>query len=836
MSAKIMGAMAFGFLAFLLCAPALGAGAADEPPIVDPNLVGWWNFEEGGGAVALDSSGYGHHGTLMGDPQWAPGYDGLALDLDGQGDYIETGKMLSELGIGGDAPRTVALWVYPRSFNGGGLYEMGGHVSAGDGFCLRTQTNDNGWRLVYGTWEFGFVTDSMDEWVHITHANDFHYAEVYVDGEQVLDKWRRLDTPDDLTLRIGICKDLSFDGLIDDVRLYNRVVEQHEIPRIMGGAVSRAWGPYPAYGSYPTVDLAHSLRWSAGTGAAQHDIYLGTDRTAVDNATTGTEDIYQSRQPREATTFRLPEGTVQCGTTYYWRIDEIDGVGVVSKGGIWTFTVAGALTGWWKFDEGAGDVALDSSGHNHHGMLIGDPQWAPGYDALALDFDGLEDSVEIGKLPAEMGIDVNAPWSVALWVFARSFDGGGVFEMSGDGEFDHLSLRTGGLGDEWLVRNGPDMQTFTADSLNEWVHVGCVREPYWTEVTVNGWQVQTDYSRLDSVDETPFRVGVVDDHHFDGLVDDVRLYSRAVTQDEMVQIMQGDPARAWDPQPGYGSALTLDETGTLRWSAGTEAVAHDVYFGTDQAAVRDATSETEGIHRGRQLLEATTYVPPEAPLEWNTTYYWRIDEVGDAGVVTKGPIWRFTTLDYLIIDDFESYDDIDSPIYETWIDGWDNGTGSTVGYLECPFAEILIAHSGRQSMPFSYDNTVSPWYSEAYRVWDEPQDWTRFVVDTLRLYLTGPHVGSNDPGRVYVAAADEAGNLAAVNHPDPLAVGAAVWERWDIPLSEFAAGGVDLTGITQMLVGVGDRDNPTPGGEGMIHFDDFRLTRADAAAEPNAVP
>ena len=810
----------------------LSASAATAQ--IDPNLVGWWNFEEGEGALAMDSSDHGHHGTLMGDPQWAPGYDGLALDLDGQGDYIETGKVPSELGMEGRTPRTVALWVYTRRFNGGGVYEMGGHVSAGDGFCLRTQTNDNGWRLVYGTWEFGFVADSLDEWVHITHANDSYYAEVYVNGEQVMDTRRLLDTPDDLTFRIGICKDLGFDGLVDDVRLYDRVLERHEIARIMGGAASRAWGPYPTYGSHPTRDLAHALRWSAGAGAAQHDIYLGTDWIAVDDATTGTEGIYRGRQLGGATTYRLPEPAPEWNMTYYWRVDEINSEGTVSKGGIWNFTVVDELAGWWKFDEGEGTVASDTSGHDHHGPLIGDPKWAPGYDGLALDFDGLGDCVEIGKLPSEMGLDVNAPWSVALWVSARNFDGGGVFEMSGDGEFDHLSLRTGGLGDEWLLRNGPDMQTFTVDSLNEWVHVVCVREPYWTEVLVNGRQVQTDYTRSDSVDETLFRIGVVDQHYFDGLIDDVRLYGRAVTQDEIVQIMQGDPARAWAPEPGYGSTPTLDETGALRWSAGTEVGEHDVYLGTDRGAVQEATIETEGIYRGRQPLDATSYVPPEAPLEWDTTYYWRIDEVNDHGAVAKGGLWHFTTLDYLIIDDFESYTDYEgSLIYETWIDGWDNGTGSIVGYLIWPEWTLPPVHEGKQAMPFTYDNTVAPWYSEAFRIWEEPQDWTRFGVDTLTLYLTGPGIGSNDPDQLYIALADEMGQLKVVNHPDPLVVQAAAWERWDVPLDEFTAAGVDVTKVTQMFIGVGDRDNPTPAGEGMVHFDDIRLTRSETGTEPD---
>jgi len=825
MAARILYLMAFGGLLF--------AGAARAE--IDPNLVGWWNFEEGQGAVALDSSGHDHHGTLMGDPQWVPGYDGLALDLDGQSDYIETHKLPSELGMGGRAPRTVALWVHTRRFNGGGVYEMGGHVSAGDGFCLRTHTGDNEWRLVYGTWEFEFTADSLDEWVHITHANDSYYAEVYVNGEQIMDTWRRLDTPDELTFRIGVCEDVAFDGLIDDVRLYDRAIEKDEIARIMGGDPSRAWGPCPAYGSHPTPDLAHSLRWSAGAGAVEHDIYLGTDRAAVRDATIDTEDIYRGRQPRGATAYLLPEPAPEWDTTYYWRVDEVDADGAISRGGLWRFTAADSLAGWWKLDEGEGNVAVDSSGHGNHGTLMGDPRWVPGYDGLALDFDGQGDYIETGKFPSELGVDGNVPRTVALWAYTRSFNGGGLYEMGGDGNEEGFSLQTRTGDNEWRLEYGNYGANFSADSLNEWVHFTHVHDDRYTVLYANAERVARAWPWLETADDTTFRIGVTGQVSFDGLIDDVRLYSRVVRQDQVSQVMQGDPRRAWAPQPGHGSMPTLDGVGELRWSAGADAVAHDVYFGTDSATVSEATTETDGIYHGRQSLEAAAYVPPAAPLEWNATYYWRIDEISSDGLATKGALWHFSTLDYLIIDDFESYDDIDDRIYETWIDGWDNGTGSIVGYFETGWLPPIV-HEGQQAMPFTYDNTISPWYSEAFRIWEDPQDWTRFGVDTLTLFLVGLDYGSNDPDQVYVALADEAGHLKVVNHPDPLVVQTAVWERWDIPLGQFTAAGVDVTKVTQMFTGVGDRDNPTPVGEGMVHFDDFRLTRSDMAAEPNTVP
>jgi hypothetical protein len=129
-------------------------------------------------------------------------------------------------------------------------------------------------------------------------------------------------------------------------------------------------------------------------------------------------------------------------------------------------------------------------------------------------------------------------------------------------------------------------------------------------------------------------------------------------------------------------------------------------------------------------------------LEFASTYYWQIVEVNDAEAIPSwaGDLWSFSTQDYAVIDDFESYtDDLDTgqAIFDIWVDGWVNSSGSTVGYLEAPFAEQRIVHGGRQSMPLQYDNTASPWYSEAGRTWDAPQDWTIHGADTLVLHIQG---------------------------------------------------------------------------------------------------
>ncbi len=58
--------------------------------IADPDLMGWWKLDEGQGTTAVDWSGHGHHGTLIGNPEWVLGHNDGALDFDGNS-YVDTG-------------------------------------------------------------------------------------------------------------------------------------------------------------------------------------------------------------------------------------------------------------------------------------------------------------------------------------------------------------------------------------------------------------------------------------------------------------------------------------------------------------------------------------------------------------------------------------------------------------------------------------------------------------------------------------------------------------------------------------------------------------------------
>jgi hypothetical protein len=188
----------------------------------------------------------------------------------------------------------------------------------------------------------------------------------------------------------------------------------------------------------------------------------------------------------------------------------------------------------------------------------------------------------------------------------------------------------------------------------------------------------------------------------------------------------------------------------LIWSRGDKAATHEIYFGEDANAVAAATTADVETYRGSQTREENRWAP--GALEWNRTYYWRVDEVNaaEADSPWKGPVWSFTTANVLVIDDFESYtDDPCNRIFEIWWDSWgctcpppgnpsSGGGSSTVGYIDPPYAERTIVHGGRQSMPLWYNTADAPHYSETDRRWyDPPQNWTVNDMNTLSLWVRG---------------------------------------------------------------------------------------------------
>jgi len=257
---------------------------------------------------------------------------------------------------------------------------------------------------------------------------------------------------------------------------------------------------------------------------------------------------------------------------------------------------------------------------------------------------------------------------------------------------------------------------------------------------------------------------------------------------------------------------------TLSWTAAETAASHQLYFGTDADAVGSATTASPE-YVGPKALGAESHDP--GGLAWDSSYAWRVDEVYPDKTV-KGLVWTFASADFIAVDDFEAYNDIDPPdaasnrVFDKWIDGFGTTTnGALVGNDLPPYAEQTIVHGGTQSMPYLYDNNLKT--SEATLTLVYPRDWTAEGVTKFILWFRGS--SGNSAERMFVAA----GGTAVVYHDDPAATQITEWTEWVIDLQAFA--GVDLTNVSNLTIGFGTKGSPAAGGSGQMYFDDIRLNR-----------
>ncbi|MFC1633350.1 LamG-like jellyroll fold domain-containing protein [Planctomycetota bacterium] len=367
------------------------AGAAD------PDLVGWWRFDDGSGTTAMDFSGKGNDGTLMGDTIWVPGRLGMAVEFDGVDDFVEVPhdeSLMAETEV------TVMAWIHTSRHLGpnGELWQ--GILAKGNTVRSYSLYTESAGGLHFSTTSAGAFVGTvssnqvpLNEWAHVCGMVIGGEHQYYINGE---DAGRSgsgivLGTEDTENVVIGRTQEgavRSFLGMIDDPRIYMRGLTQEEVQGAMAGeGLPQAFGPSPADGAMHE-DTWVTLSWKPGDFAVTHDVYLGDNFDDVDN---GTGDTFRGNQGAAFYVagfpgFAYPEGLVP-GTTYYWRIDEINDLNPESpwKGEVWSFSVPPKTAYNPDPADGAESVPIDAR-----------LSWTPGYGAklhtvyLGDDYDAVD--------------------------------------------------------------------------------------------------------------------------------------------------------------------------------------------------------------------------------------------------------------------------------------------------------------------------------------------------------------------------------------------------------------------------------------------------------------
>jgi hypothetical protein len=754
-----------------LLLPAIAGAAAPKPDYL------WWKFDEGSGAVAKDSSGSGLDGTIAGATWVVPGAGGLGTCLNFTGTTGTVTNVAAGTGLNGKSAVTFSMWIKAAQAS----------VNTDSGFlnCETTPSgNDNQCDMRFDAagangggvqvFKMGVTsTSGLQQYEAANNTENTNWTHVcmtwqggvgikfYING--------KLDTPTNVqAVNTGtISGNTSFvigqsgknsaaptnwNGYIDDVRVYTTALTASQVADLLSfTSADAASAPSPANNA---TDVARDvvLGWTAAASAQKHNVYLGTSFADVNNAS-ATKPLNVLVSTGQTGTTCAPLNPLQYGKTYYWRVDEVSS-SAVTKGDIWSFTV-------------------EPYAYPIKGVTATASSSAPGM--------GPENTVNGSGLNAA---DQHGTDGTTMWL------SGGVQPNWIQFAFD----KTYRLSELWVWNSNQLIEPyigFGAKSVkveystdgSTWTQLQGVPQfaqatglpTYTSNTTVNFGGVSAKYVKLTINSQW----GVVPQC---GL-SEVRFFSV--------------PVQAQSPVPATGATgVSLDAT--LSWRPGREAASHKVYFGTDLNAVTNGTAAAKTV---------TDHSYSPSSLILGTTYYWRVDEVN--AVTYPGDVWSFTTTAYGVVEDFESYNDSDNRIYDTWVDGYGtSNNGSQVGYAQAPFAEQTIIHGGKQSMPLSYSNTGAITVSEAVRTFDAPQNWTANGVKSLSLYFQG--VAGNS-GQLYL----KINNLKVSYNGSASDLAKPAWLPWNIDLSTV---GGSVSNVTKLTIGI-----EGSGAKGIVYIDDIRL-------------
>ena len=726
-----------------------------------PHLIGWWKFD----GDTRDYSGLDNDGIAVGNPTFVPGKVGLgAIDLDGKSDYVTIDAVADDIKSNNI---TLSAWLKTTSdmntewfsCNTAGRDDVIKFVIQGTKAAFRIE----------GVFASSTTAVNDGQWHFLALVLDGPTGYVYVDGvEENSDDTDHTFSADDLW-SIGQEWDSGgpgahLAGTLDDARIYDGALTTKEVRQVMLGIPpGAAFDPSPADDAMD-VSRDVTFSWTPGEYAA---LVNGQKFDLSDNfndVNDGAGGIAQS-----ATNY-TPAQRLDFGTTYYWRVDEVNDPpdDTVYKGKVWSFTTE-------LFAYPIDTIAATASS-------VSQVKMGP---ENTINGSGLDDNDLHSNKEKDIWLSNTEP--LGAWI---------------EYEFDK-------------VYNLHQMWVWNSNSKVE-PSLGFGVKDVMIDYSTNG----TDYTTLGTTHEFAQAPGTSGYAHnttvdFSGVqAKYVRLTVNSNWRGIIPQYGLSEvrffqiPVSARNPYP-YSGATGVDVDVVLGWTAGREAATHDVYVSADEQAVIDSTAPvatvTETSH-GRLALD------------FDTTYYWKVNEVNEAETpsIWESSIWSFTTTDHLIVDDFESYNNLNpedsetNRIFNAWLDGFDNPAinGSIVGHDMSPFAEQSIVHGGKQSMPFFYNNTGGAAYSEAELPLSPPQNWTKAGAAVFVLYFHGTE---GNTGQLYV----KIDGSKVVYNGDTGDIAKVEWKQWNIDLASL---GVNLQNVTKLAIGIDGN-----GAGGTLYVDDIGL-------------
>ena len=602
---------------FLLLGPNVTAYAA-----LPDNLIAQWKLNEGSGLTAIDTSGNGNTGALVNGPLWTIDTGNQALAFDGVNDLVT----LDGFGVNASSQLTIAARIkYNRIASRPYGYIFGSRLLAfyADRDNRRLCFTSDNTRTVCSD----FNSLVLDTWQHVAVMLDAVNGRVrfYINGVKT-------ERPTGMTLAatsgfaIGNFPDVRgtvrpFAGAIYDVQVYKQVLSDTEITALAAGATPTIPQPTPAQFDF-SVSNGGSRTVAAGASVTN------TITTALTTGSSQQVSFWAANLPTgAAVSFAGSPCTPTCATTITITtsastppgtstITVTGSGGGITKNTSFNLTVTetpqaltpqGDLLAYWPLNEGSSTVAHDASGLNNDGTLVNGPTWTTGKSGAALAFDGKNDYVEANSAADDFNKDMG---TIAAWIYRTFADdttryptpisiGAGakdVVEVFYLPDTDHFRFhyKAGGVND---VVDVPANQI----PVNQWVHIALSWDTTADafKAYVNGNQVGTTQTNLgkwaNTTDKVCIGSAITGDPTADGWqgsVDEVRIYKRALVTTEIQALAGGATPLPSPPPPSTQFDFTVTNAGNRSVTAGasvSNALTTTLTAGTSQPVSFSAT-------------------------------------------------------------------------------------------------------------------------------------------------------------------------------------------------------------------------------------------------------
>jgi alpha-L-arabinofuranosidase len=483
---SITGAASFDytFPAHSVTAIKLSGSVLTPTPAPLPPAAGYWKYDETSGTAANDSSGNGKTGTVNGAATWTTaGKLNGALNFDGVDDYVSLPNLVDPSATN----FTVAAWVKLSAIAGTNtqvILQQDG--TNGKSWLYRKSGGGNLATYLGGTELQTTGTIATGSWYHVAVVNNNGTVKLYLNGQ-----------PDGYATRT-IAAETS--GML---------VGRHKIP----DTVNEKWN-----GQIDEVYIYNS----ALSDNQILSLYTGTGPTATPGATsTPTPTPTPTSTPTPASTATpTPAGTATP-----------------------TPTPDASLKGYWKFNETSGTSASDSSGNNKTGTLIGGSSWTTGGKINgAVNLDGTTGYASLPYI-----INPSANFTAAAWVKLDSSYGTNsqvILQQEGTNGKTWL-LRKSSTGKLSSYLGGADTLSNGTIAVGSWYHVAIVNNGGTVKLYINGLPDGSASRPIASETSGAMRVGChktpdTTNEEWDGTVDEVRIYNRALSDTEILNLYNGN--------------------------------------------------------------------------------------------------------------------------------------------------------------------------------------------------------------------------------------------------------------------------------------------------------